>query len=313
MYNIFYQQYQKHPAKDMNGEPIGGFIGSVNAVQKLALKFMPSEIYCVFDGVGAGQRRRSVFSGYKDKRGRKSRSTCVTFNDEHKEYVDNEQYQIQLLFNCLKQLPVKLLAVTSYEADDIIAHKVLEHKKDSICIISSMDKDYLQLVDENVCVWHPQKEVLFTPATLQEKYDIIANNFVYMRCVIGDPSDKLIGVKGIGGSSLFEALPDLKTKPYKDFWEFWEAIEQIPDDGSKTMQKLKEGKKVAHMMYNLMNLKQSTLSLMAIEEMNEQLRLQDSKQFSKFSFKLYCIKDNLESILKNFEIWIRPFTFIKLA
>lgn len=309
-YNLFYRMMNKHSAKDTNAEPIGGFIGSVNALQKYVAKFNPTTVYYVFDGIDAGRRRRSMFSGYKDKRGKTNRSTAVKLNDELTEYTNNEQYQISLLFDCLKRLPIKLIAIDSYEADDIIAYLVSENQQ-HLNIIASTDKDYLQLVNDNTYVWSAQKEVLITPTDLTEKYNIIPENFIYMRTIIGDASDKLKGVKGIGEVDLFKLLPALRTTPYADFWKFWEAIEEIEGE-SKTVKKLKEGKDDALMMYRLMCLKDIQPSLPAIEMLRHQIKQQDNKSFSKLTFKLYCIKNNVESVLKNYDNWVRPFVTITL-
>lgn len=309
-YNLFYRMMNKHSAKDSNAEPIGGYIGSINALQKYVAKFNPTTVYYVFDGVDAGRRRRSLFKGYKDKRGKTHRSTAVKLNDELVEYTNNEQYQISLLFNVLKKLPVKLIAIDSYEADDIIAYLVGQNQQ-HLNIIASTDKDYLQLVNENTYVWSAQKEVLITPDELTAKYNIIAENFVYMRAVIGDPSDKLKGIKGIGEKDLFKHLPELRTVPYADFWKFWEAVEAIEGEG-KILAKFKEGKEDALMMYRLMCLKDIQPSLAAIEMLQYQIKQQDNKSFSKLTFKLFCIKNNIESILKNYDNWVRPFVTMTL-
>lgn len=304
-YNLFYRMTNKHSAKDSNAQPIGGFVGSVNSLQKMVQKFSPTIVYYIFDGVDAGRRRRSLYSGYKDKRGKTNRSTAVKLNDELTEYINNEQYQISLLFDCLKKLPVKLVAIDSYEADDIIAYLVSENQ-DKLNIIASTDKDYLQLVNENTYVWSAQKEVLITPTELVEKYNVIPENFAYMRSVVGDPSDKLKGIKGIGEKDLFKLMPELRTVHYPDFWKFWEAVMQIEGD-SKTVKKLKEGKDDALLMYRLMQLKEIQPSLSAIEMLQHQISLQQNKSFSKLTFKIYCIKNNVESILKNYDSWVRPF------
>lgn len=309
-YNLFYRMYQKHAAKNSNGDPIGGFIGSVNELQRLVAKFMPTEIYYIFDGVDAGRRRRSLYSGYKDKRGKTNRTTAVKLNDELTEFVNNEQQQMQLLFQFLQKLPIKLIAVDSYEADDIIAYLV-EQNQDKLNIIASTDKDYLQLVNDNTYVWSSQKKVLITPTELVEKYNIIPQNFVYMRAVVGDTSDKLKGIKGIGEKDLFKYLPNLRTTPYPDFWKFWEDVEKIEDSG-KTSAKLKKGKDDALLMYRLMCLKDIQPSLPALTSLNQQIELQKNKGFSKLSFKVYCLKNNIESVLKNYDVWIRPFVTISL-
>lgn len=309
-YNIFYQMFQKHSAKDQNGEPIGGFIGSLNFVQKTLDKLKCNECYVIYDGVDAGRRRRSQYSKYKDKRGRKSRSTCVTINDEIKEHINNEQNQLISLFQTLKQLPVKLVAIPHFEADDVIAY-VCQSNPNNQYIIASSDKDYLQLVRDNVWVWSPIKEILFTPEVFKSHYEMSPENYLYLRTAVGDPSDELGGIKGVGEKTIKELLPQIKENTYEDFWQFWDDIDKLDNTKKKTVKILKESKEQLHLMYKLMSLSRDNLNLSAIEILQQQLEEQKDKGFSKIGFKLYSIKHKLVNHIKNYDVWIRPFTILK--
>jgi len=60
-----------------------------------------------------------------------------------------------------------------------------------------------------------------------------------------------------------------------------------------------------------MKLDYTCLNQKAIEMLDVQLTEQENKDFSKVSFKLFCVKQKLESYIKNFDLWIRPFLFLK--
>jgi 5'-3' exonuclease len=307
-YNIFYQMYSRNTAKDSNAEPIGGYVGSINFLQKVIDKFKPNKVYYVFDGLSAGQRRKSLYPGYKDKRGRKHRSVNIKLGaGEIEETVSNEDYQMGLLINALKQLPVTILTIPYYEADDIITYLVSKNNA-ALNIICSTDKDYLQLVRENIYVWSPQQKVLYTPEEVRIKYNVIPENFPYYRAIIGDSSDKLKGIKGIGDKTLLKHI-DFTTKPFIDIGDFWEQIDLLEEN--KTLLKLKENKKEMHLMYKLMVLEPDNVSLSARELIQQQEEEQQNKTFSKFAFKFFCSKNQLDSILGNFDSWVRPFMFVK--
>lgn len=309
LFNVFYAMFSSYPATDANGEPMGGFIGTVMQIQKLAEKFNPQKIVIVIDGPNSAQRRRSIFKDYKGKRNRKKRYSVVDFGDGDKELVDNEQEQLRLLYNFLKNLPVEVVAIPYHEADDVIAY-LINKNPDNVNIISTSDKDYYQLINKNTFVWSAQKKVLYTEEVVTAQHEVIPHNFTFMRCVVGDSSDKLSGIKGLGKSTLLEKIPALKTTPFNDFEEFWAEVEKLEDD-SKLGKKLKENKEQAFLMYRLMKLDYTCLNLKAIEVLENQLEEQHEKGFSKIGLKMYCIKHHIEAHIKNFDLWVRPFNFLK--
>lgn len=306
LFNVFYQCFQTYQANDANGEPMGGYIGSIMQIQKLAAKFMPQKIVVVLDGPNSNVRRRTIFPEYKGKRNRKKRYSVVQMGDD-KVQVDNEQEQLRLLYEFLKHLPVEVVCVPGFEADDIIAYLVNKNPGDTN-IICTTDKDYYQLVNKNTFVWSPIKKVLFTEELILSLFEVIPANFTFMRCIVGDTSDKLPGIKGVGKTTLLEKIPQLKTQPLKNFEEFWNEVELL-EDVSKIGKKLKENKEQAHLMYRLMKLDYMCLNQKGIELLQQQL--DEPKVFSKISLKMFSIKQHIESHIKNFDAWVRPFSFIK--
>lgn len=310
-YNIFYKNFQTHTAKDNNAEPIGGFIGSINYIQKVVNKFSPTKVYIVFDGINAGQRRRNLLPTYKDKRGKRSRTTAVQFSEDHKVYVNNEQTQISMLFDVLKKLPLTIITIPYYEADDIIGYMVSKSANDSntTSIIVSSDKDYLQLVNDTTFVFSPAKEILYNREKVKEKFGVPVENVTFLRAVEGDGSDNLKGVKGLKSTSLFELVPQIQETPFKDLTEFILEVEKL-EGKSKKLNTLKESRQDLILMYKLMTLEISSISTAAYNFLNQQLEDQKSKQVSKIGFKLYAGKTKLLNYIKDYELWVRPFLFL---
>ena len=196
--NQFLRNYVVSPHLDKGGMPIGGTIGFLKSLQKVARDFNADEIIVAWDGHEGSQRKRSMNKDYKA--GRKP----VRFNrrmitlPENQEKV-NKGYQQVRLMEYLNQMPVIQLIADFTEADDIIAHVINNSHYDGWrkTIISS-DKDFFQLCRPDVQIYRPIQKKVVTHETIIEDFKIHPNNFALARAVAGDASDNLPGVKGAG-------------------------------------------------------------------------------------------------------------------
>jgi DNA polymerase-1 len=308
---LFLANYYVNTTVDGNSEPIGGFVGFIAQLQKLIVKFTPQKVVIIFDGPSAGLRRRTLYKDYKGKRPIKSRFVDVQINEEWKEKVSNEQEQLKMLFDFLKHLPVQLLIIPYYEADDVIAYLVRKNPQ-YFSIISSSDKDYLQLVDKNTVVYSTTKKTLFDEELVREKYKVSPKNYLYLRTITSDDSDNLKGVKGVGDKTVFKALTEITERDFTDFNDFYTSIEKLPK-GSVLVEKLREGREQAKLMYKLMCLTDHPLNLKAIDHLVQQLKDQENKVFSKMLLKTATIHEGTFQYLKDFDNWVRPFVFLDMS
>ena len=307
--NIFYANYHISSRQDQNGDPNGGFIGFLNQIRNIVYKLSPKKVIVVFDGPNAGYRRKLLFKEYKGKRAKKIRFARVHMGEEKEDIlqINNEQQQIKNLFEFLKILPVQIIVVPHFEADDVIAHLAVQNPQYQNIIISS-DKDYLQMLSDNVFVYQPFKHEFWEKQTIQEKYGIPQENFLFYRTICGDSSDALKGVKGISKGFLLKEFPSIQNTIYNSFSEFWDAIKNIPSE-NKTALKLKEGFEQSLFAYQLMSL-DNTLNVKAKELIIVQLNEQTNKPYSRTGIKIYCMKNKLNFDIPNFECWISPFNFL---
>jgi 5'-3' exonuclease len=308
-FNLFYANYHANTRQSQNGEPIGGFIGFLHQLRNIVYKFSPQQIIIVFDGPNAGYRRKLIFKEYKGKRAKKIRYARVGVGESKEEQIqiNNEQEQLKKLIEFLKQLPIKIAIIPNFEADDVIAHIVIHNTEYENLIVSS-DKDFLQLLDNNIFVYQPFKKILINKETIKEIYNIPKENFLFYRTICGDESDAFKGIPGINKKSLLKIFPEIKKTSFKSFEQFWDAIKNIQDD-SKTAIKLKKGYENSLMTYKLMQLG-TTLNLKAIESLQLQLKEQEEKTYSKLNLKIYCVRQGLNFEIQNFETWISPFNFL---
>ena len=130
--------------------------------------------------------------------------------DEHDAKVD----QIVRLIHYLKCLPVKTLSLDKVEADDIIAYlsDILPSKHNSQVFIVSNDKDFVQLVNDKVTLYRPAEKEYYTPQTVKDNFGILAENFIIYKTLLGDQSDKVEGVKGLGQKGILKKFPELAER-----------------------------------------------------------------------------------------------------
>ena len=145
---------------------LGGFFRSLGAL----IRQIPTSVYVIFDGVGSSTNRKNLLPEYKSGRNIQRITNWEVFEsvgDEHDAKVD----QIVRLIQYLKHLPIKVISMAKVEADDVIAHlaQVIDQEYNGRSIIVSSDKDFLQLVNDNIIVYRPIEKSFYTDAMIVEK------------------------------------------------------------------------------------------------------------------------------------------------
>ena len=205
--NMFLRSYVISPHLDKKGWPVGGTIGFLKSLQKVARDFDADEIIVAWDGHEGSQRRRSMNRDYKG--GRKP----VRFNrrmveiPEDKEEA-NKGYQQVRLVEYLNEMPVIQLVADFTEADDVIALVINhEHYKGWKKTIISSDKDFFQLCRPDVQIYRPIQKKIVTEESVIDEFKIHPNNFALARAIVGDSSDNLPGIKGAGLKTVAKRFP----------------------------------------------------------------------------------------------------------
>tara|TARA_Y100000114_G_scaffold62280_1_gene57117 strand:- start:15829 stop:16779 length:951 start_codon:yes stop_codon:yes gene_type:complete len=207
--NMFLRSYVISPHLNKKGWPVGGTIGFLKSLQKVARDFDADEIIIAWDGHEGSARRRSMNKDYKG--GRKP----VRFNRRmvelppEKEEANKGFQQIRLM-EYLNEMPVIQLVADFTEADDIIA-LVINHPRyaDWKKTIISSDKDFFQLCREDVQIYRPIQKKIVTKKSIIEDFKIHPNNFALARAIEGDKSDNLPGIKGAGLKTIAKRFPYL--------------------------------------------------------------------------------------------------------
>ena len=131
--------------------------------------------------------------------------------DEENESINN---QMARLIQYLQCLPVTMIVVDGIEADDTIGYLVGKFEKypstKEVTVLSA-DKDFLQLVSNKVQVYSPTKKKIYKPKDVLDEYNVSSYNFVNYKILMGDNSDNLPGIDGLGPKKVIKMFPELAS------------------------------------------------------------------------------------------------------
>jgi DNA polymerase-1 len=181
-----------------DGSPTNALHGFVNMLIKVIRDESPDCIAVAFDPRGGSFRKR-IFDGYKATRDAQPEDLSA---------------QIPVMHELLEAFNVQLVVVDDFEADDVIATMVEQAPDDMAVTIVSTDKDLMQLVSERVQLLDTGKDRRVGPAEVEERFGVPPEKILDLRSLIGDPSDNIPGVKGIGAkgaAKLIGEWGDLET------------------------------------------------------------------------------------------------------
>ncbi len=189
-----YFAFAGSPLSNSKGEETGAVYGFINTLLSLLSKYSPEHLAVTFDGTRPTFRHER-FEGYKAHR---------------PQMPGGLVRQLEWIFEAVDAMRIVRLQAEGYEADDIIATLVRRFRERVPISIVSGDKDLLQLVDERVHVIRPGKGAVLENemdgAALQTKMGLRADQMVDFLALLGDTTDNIPGVRGIGDKTATELL-----------------------------------------------------------------------------------------------------------
>lgn len=313
--NSFIRVFANVPSINDNGEHIGAVIGFLRSIGSLIRMVRPTRCIVVFDGIGGSVRRRKIYPEYKANRKNKMK---LNRHSEFSDLIDEgESIKVQFvkLLEYLNVLPITVITIDNIEADDTIAYLCELFGDTSKITISSTDKDYIQLVTENINIWNPIKKKYIRIADILPIFGIDHSNYLLYRLLTGDTSDHIPGIKGIGLKTIIKSIPEIAVNnlSINDLLQYCE--DKINSGSSaKIYQSIINSKDQIFLNQKLMSLKPidiSANSKLRIQEMvsNDNVGAVNTKQF----LKLYT-RDFLNSFMKNPIDWLQDtFNSLKYA
>lgn len=228
-------------AKD--GTPTNAIYGFLNILLKLIKEQEPDYICAAFD-VKAPTFRHKQYEGYKAQR---------------KPMPEGLAAQMPLAKDVLCAMGITILEKEGYEADDVIGTVARMCEESGIsCYIATGDKDDLQLAsDETKVILTVTKSgynetIVYDADAVKERYHVTPLEFIDVKALMGDPSDNIPGVKGIGEKTAMNLIEQHHSIEY-----IYDHIDEIGLKGAM-LQKLKDGRDMAFMSKELATINRET-------------------------------------------------------
>ena len=304
--NLYLRVFAVNGALNDNGVPVGGLTGFLRSLAYAIREVNPTRVIIVYDGAGGSQRRRKIHPEYKSNRKPGKRITRWDAFKNSTEEKESMKIQFSRLIEYLDFLPINVISIDKIEADDTIAY-IAHTLLDKEVTIMSADQDFLQLVSDRITVWSPTKKKFYTPRMVEADYGVPAHNFLMYKVLMGDKSDNIEGVKGLGPKKLPKIVPDLLTQTTLDL----DFILEHAGKGEEPMhKKISESEIQLRLNEELMDLKNPPVSgelKLRIQRLIEA----PINLLSRNDFIIMYNDDQLGNAIKSPDLWLKEH-FIKL-
>jgi DNA polymerase-1 len=198
------------PLSNSQGEPTGAVLGVLNMLNKMMKEEAPDRIAVIFDAAGP-TFRDALFEQYKAHR---------------QPMPDDLRSQIQPLFDSVAAMGLPLLRVAGVEADDVIGTLALQGAAGGFeVVISTGDKDMAQLVGPSIRLLNTMSNTRLDRAGVKAKFDVFPEQIVDYLALVGDTSDNIPGITGVG--------PKTAAKWLNQYGTLDGLLEHLADIGGK--------------------------------------------------------------------------------
>lgn len=270
--SYLYRAYHAFPPlTNSAGEPTGAMYGVLNMLKSLLMQYQPSHVAVVFDAKGK-TFRDELFENYKSHR---------------PPMPDDLRAQIAPLHEMVKAMGLPLLAVSGVEADDVIGTLALEAEKQGHAVlISTGDKDMAQLVTPGITLINTMTNTVLGPEEVEQKYGVPPSLIIDFLAMMGDSSDNIPGVPGVGektAQALLQGLGGMQS-----IYDNLDKVAGLSFRGAKTMAaKLEQNRDVAFLSYQLATIKTDVELELACEQLTVNEPDVEALQtlFSRYEFK----------------------------
>ena len=202
---LYRAYYSMKPLHTKDGRTVQAVYGFARMLKKLMNKFDPKYMVLVWDSRGATERHE-IFTEYKATR-------QAAPND-----LSDQKIIIQEFADIIK---LRQLSRPGTEADDLIFSLAKDVEPHQVVVVSS-DKDMAQMLSDRVQILDPFKDEFIDPEKFTQKYGFNVNKIIFYYSLIGDTSDNIPGVRGIGPKS----AQDLVNK-FNSLEDIYNNIEQV--------------------------------------------------------------------------------------
>jgi 5'-3' exonuclease len=202
------------------------------------------------------------------------------------------------------------MVVDKVEADDVIAvlSKTFPKKFNSKVFIVSTDKDFIQLVNDDVIVYRPIEKDFYNNDLVLKKFGVLTENFIIYKTLLGDNSDKVQGIKGMGEGKLKKLFPELSQRfvPMEEIFE----ISALKYKEHIIYSRIVHERVRIEETYKIMDLSKPLIGDEEKEYLKDVIR-EELPDLNISTFMEMYEKDQLGGIIRNLENWLKD-NFIPL-
>ena len=294
--NLFLRNYVINPSESQWG-PIGGVKGTLQSLQKLCNDVKPDHIIICWDGAGGSIKRKQIKKDYKEGRApiRLNRAFHHLSDDEAKQ---NRFFQELRLIEYFNEMPVIQFKFDNVEADDIVAY-VCQMPELQECekVIVSNDKDFFQCVTGKTVLMRPiEKNRVYNSRTVLNEFNIHPHNFALAKTMIGDKSDNLPGISGVGTGRIKKDFPQFKNEEQVTIDELLGYCRERSEGSKRKLWKeIVSNEKVIRLNYKMMQLYAPHLSIDNKKEVQETIQDPDLT-FNKMNVIKMMMRDEFGQV-----------------
>ena len=306
--NTLIRSFSLLKAMNPSGTHIGGLVGFLRSLGYVTRIFDPTRVIVVWDGKGGAGNRKNINPNYKAQRAtaRITHWGLYDTREEEQEALIGQLYRVQDYLECL---PLQQIGIEKLEADDVMAYIAKRASKagKKVTIVSS-DKDFLQLIDGNIEVYAPVKKKTYTKDNVMEEIGVLPENYNIVKALLGDNSDNLPGVKGLGIKTILSEWKSFTYDPLASLQDVWDHCETQLDvkKPKKIFAKILHEFDKVTTNFELMDLHKQLLDEKEQEFVEEVIR-EDIPDLQSGAFLHLLDQDKIEGITKNTEGWLENF------
>lgn len=217
----------RNPLVNSKGMNTSAIYGVVNSFLSFVHKFNPQHVIVSFD------RKAPTFRHERSEHYKANRPPMP----------DELIPQVEPVKQFFTDIGLPEISMDGLEADDILATLAYKFKDQYEIVLVTGDKDYSQLIQEDVYIYDPMKDIIVDREGVLAKYGIAPEQFVDYLAIVGDSSDNIPGVKGLGPKGAETLL-----KEYKNLDNIYANLEKLPE---KVREKLTTDKENAYLSQEL--------------------------------------------------------------
>lgn len=239
------------PLTNSKGKPTGAVKGVINMMRRLQKDYPASTHVVVFDAKGK-TFRDDIYADYKANR---------------PPMPDELRLQIEPIHKIIEAMGMPMLVIEGVEADDVIGTLAVQATAaEQPVVISTGDKDIAQMVNEHISMENTMTNTVMDRTGVIEKFGIPPELIIDYLALLGDKSDNIPGVPGVGEKTalgLLQGIGGLDTI-YKNL----DKVADLAFRGAKTMAaKLEEHREQAYLSYKLATIKTDVDMPLAIDQL----------------------------------------------